>query len=257
MNYNALQATLRKRVSNGLEFLANYTYSKSMSNNLGYYGANGVASQSAYWQDAYNGGGDYGPAFFDSTNIFSLSGYYDLPFGRGKMFGGNMNRIEDTLVGGWKLGAVTSLHSGFPVTVSSNRFYQVNQRADRANHYRPLKVKSSSTDHWFGTDPSATPCASGVDNGSCAYGEESSTGFGTARVGSERAPSFKDFDMAASKRFAITEGSNLEFRADFFNLLNTVSLGTPDNNASSSTFGKITSTNSTERQIQLALKYTF
>jgi hypothetical protein len=257
MNYNALQATLRKRVSNGLEFLANYTYSKSMSNNLGYYGANGVASQSAYWQDAYNGGGDYGPAFFDSTNIFSFSGYYDLPFGRGKMFGGNMNRIEDTVIGGWKLGAVTSLHSGFPVTVSSNRFYQVNQRADRANHYRALKVKGSSTDHWFGTDPSATPCASGVNNGTCAYGEESSTGFGTARVGSERAPSFKDFDMAASKRFAITEGSNLEFRADFFNLLNTVSLGTPDNNASSSTFGKITSTNSTERQIQLALKYTF
>ena len=78
MNYNALQATARKRASNGLEVLANYTYSKSLSNNLGYYGAGGVASQSAYWQDAYNGGGDYGPAFFDSTHIVSISGYYDL-----------------------------------------------------------------------------------------------------------------------------------------------------------------------------------
>jgi hypothetical protein len=96
-----------------------------------------------------------------------------------------------------------------------------------------------------------------VNNGVCAYGEESSTGFGTARVGSERAPSYKDFDMAASKRFSITEGSNLEFRADFFNLLNTVSLGAPDQSISDTNFGQITNTNSTERQIQLALKYTF
>ncbi|HVW77040.1 MAG TPA: TonB-dependent receptor [Alloacidobacterium sp.] len=259
MNYNALQASLRKRTSNGLEFLANYTYSKSLSNNLGYYGAGGVSSQSAYWQDAYNGGGDYGPAFFDAKHIFSFSGYYDLPFGRGKMFGGGMNRVEDMLVGGWKVGAIASLHSGFPVTISSNQFYNANQRTNRANHYRPLKIRGRSTDKWFGTDASATPCASDAENASsvCAYGAESSTGFGTARVGSERAPSFKDFDMAASKRFAITEGSNLEFRADLFNILNTVSLGPPDQSVSDSNFGQITSTNSTERQIQLALKYTF
>jgi hypothetical protein len=262
MNYNALQTSFRKRTSNGLEFLANYTYSKSLSNNLGYYGAGGVASQSAYWQDAYNGGADYGPAFFDAKHIFSFSGYYELPFGRGKMFGSNMNRFEDVFVGGWKLGAVASLHSGFPVTMSSPQVYKANQRTDRAMHYRPLKISHRSTDHWFGTDASAAPClnASSVysnDNGTCAYGEELATGFGSARVGSERAPSFKNFDMAASKQFAITEGSNLEFRADFFNLLNTVSLGAPANNVSNATWGQITSTNSTERQIQLALKYTF
>jgi hypothetical protein len=114
MNYNALQTSLRKRAANGLEFLANYTYSKALSNNLGYYGANGVSSQSPYWQDAYNGGADYGPAFFDAKHIFSFSGYYDLPFGRGKMFGANMNRVEDMLIGGWKLGAIASLHTGFP-----------------------------------------------------------------------------------------------------------------------------------------------
>jgi Carboxypeptidase regulatory-like domain/TonB dependent receptor len=256
-NYNALQVTGRRRASNGLEFLANYTYSKTLSNNLGYYGGNGVSSQSAYWQNAYNGGEDYGPAFFDSTNIFSFSGYYDLPFGRGKLYGSNMNRIEDTLIGGWKLGAVASLHSGFPVTIFSNQFYDVNQRTNRANHYRPLKIVGQSTNNWFGTDPSATGCPSGTDNGICAYGEESSTGLGTATVGSERAPSYKNFDMAASKSFPITEGSHLQFRADFFNLFNTVSLGPPDQSISDTNFGLINSTNSTERQIQLALKYTF
>ncbi|HTZ60413.1 MAG TPA: hypothetical protein VMB49_20025, partial [Acidobacteriaceae bacterium] len=65
------------------------------------------------------------------------------------------------------------------------------------------------------------------------------------------------FDMAASKSFAISEASNLEFRADFFNLLNTASLGPPNQQADSPQFGLVNSVNSTERQIQLALKYTF
>ncbi len=256
-NYNALQITGRKRASNGLELLANYTYSHTFSNNLGYYGAGGVSSQSAYWQDAYNGRGDYGPAFFDATSIFSVSGYYDLPFGRGKQFGSGINRIEDTAIGGWKLGFVASLHSGFPVTINSTQEYFVNQRTDRANHYRPLKIVNQSTNHWFGTDPSEIYCASNTDNGTCAYGQESSTGFGTAAVGSQRAPSYKDFDMAASKSFAVTENSKLEFRADFFNLLNTASLGAPNQSADSTQFGLINNVNSTERQIQLALKYNF
>jgi hypothetical protein len=133
----------------------------------------------------------------------------------------------------------------------------VNQRADRANHYRILRVRGRSTAHWFGTDSSANPCGSDVDNGTCAYGQESTTGFGTARVGSERAPHYANFDMAASKAFAITEGSSLEFRADAFNVLNTTSLAPPVNDVSQTNFGQITGTVSTERQIQLALKLVF
>ncbi|QNI37956.1 TonB-dependent receptor [Edaphobacter albus] len=259
MNYNALQITGRRRLNHGLEFLTNYTWSKSLTNNLGYYGAGGgaAASQGAYWQDSYNGAGDYGPAFFDTKHIFSFSGYYDLPFGRGKQFGGNINRFADLALGGWKLGAVASLHSGMPVTVASATYYNVNQRGDRGNHYRPLKIVGSSVDHWFGTDPSATQCLTDVDNGVCAYGEESSTGFGTARVGSERAPSYKNLDAALSKAFNFTESKHLDFRADFFNVLNTTSLAPPSNSTSSSNFGQITNTVSTERQIQLALKLVF
>lgn len=259
MNYNALQITGRRRLTHGLEFLSNYTYSKSLSNNLGYYGAGGGASssQSAYWQDSYNGGSDYGPAFFDTTHIFSFSGYYDLPFGRGRQFGGNMNRFVDLVAGGWKIGTIASLHTGMPITMMSTEFYPVNQRTDRANHYRKLIVHNRSVDHWLGTDPSAVPCSSNVDNGVCAYGEESSTGLGTASVGSERAPGYHNLDATLSKAFAITEGSHLDFRADFFNVFNTTSLAPPANNVSSSSFGQITSTVSTERQIQLALKLVF
>ncbi|WP_263384333.1 TonB-dependent receptor [Granulicella arctica] len=264
MNYNALQITGRHRLSHGLEFLTNYTWSKSLTNNLGYYGAGGgaAASQSAYWQNSYNGGQDYGPAFFDATHIFSFSGYYDLPFGRGHTFGANMNRALDEVVGGWKLGAVASLHTGLPITTMSTEFYAVNQRTDRANNYRKLVIRNRTVDKWFGSDPSATPCLNGAnasanDNGTCAYGEETNTGLGTAAVGSERAPGYKDLDMAASKAFTIVGEKQLAFRADFFNILNTASLAPPSNNVSAPNFGQITSTVSTERQIQLALKLTF
>jgi len=256
MNYNALQVTGRRRFNRGFEFLTNYTWSKGLTNNLGYYGGTG-SSQSAYWQDAYNGSGDYGPAFFDATNIFTFAGYYDLPIGRRRLVGANMNRFLDTIVGGWKVGAIAILHSGFPFTVSSPGNYAVNQRANRGNHYRKLVVQNRSVDHWFGTDPSATACGINVDNGVCAYGQESTTGFGTASVGSERSPGYKNVDANLSKSFTLYRETNLQFRANFYNVLNTVSLAAPQNDISSATFGQITNTLSTERQIELALKLSF
>ncbi len=256
MNYNSLQVTGRRRFNHGFEFLTNYTWSKGLSNNLGYYGGTG-SSQSAYWQDAYNGAADYGPTFFDATHIFTFAGYYDLPVGRGKPFGANMNRVVDALVGGWKVGTVANLHSGFPFTVSSPGNYKVNQRANRANQYRKLVVRNRSVDHWFGTDPSADGCGVDTDNGTCAYGQESSTAFGTASVGSERSPGFKNVDANLSKSFTLIGERNLEFRSSFYNVLNTTSLAAPQNSVSAGNFGQITGTLSTERQIELALKLNF
>ena len=261
MNYNSLQITGRQQLSKGLEFLANWTYSKSLTNSLGFYGAGGGASGSnyaKYWQNAYNPGADYGPAFFDSRHVFSFSGVYDLPFGRGRMFGSGMNYALNEVAGGWKLSVVSTLHTGFPVTIFSNQYYQVNSQTTRANHYRLLHIVHRSVNNWFGTDPSAVPCqTSGEDNGLCAYGAESSTSFGTAGVGTEESPGFKDVDAALSKTFEIKNGLNFDFRADFFNVLNTTSLSPPSNSVSSSSFGLISGTVSTERQIQLAGKLVF
>jgi outer membrane receptor protein involved in Fe transport len=260
MNYNSLQVTARRRANHGLELLANWTYSKGLSNNLGYYGASGGAgdSQSAYWQDAYGGSADYGPEFFDARHNFSISGYYQLPFGRGRQFGGGMNRIEDEVVGGWKLGTIMSFHTGFPITIASNAFYSsaVNARASRGNHLRALKVVNRTETNWFGTDPSVVSCASGTDNGVCAYSEQSGTSFGNAAVGSERDPGYQQVDLALSKDFAITEGTHFEFRSDFLNAFNMVSLAPPSNNASNP-LGQITGTVNEPRNIQMALKFVF
>jgi hypothetical protein len=262
MNYNSLQVTGRRRLSHGLEFLANWTYSKGLSNNLGYYGAGGGAgdSQSAYWQDAYNGGADYGPTYFDAKHNLSVSGYYELPFGRGRQFGSGINRFADEAIGGWKFSTIMSFHTGFPITVNSNALYStaVNARASRANHLRPLKVVGRTSKNWFGTDPSAQPCANDTDNGACAYSAESAFSFGNASVGSERGPGYQQVDLSLSKDFAVTEGSHLEFRSDFLNAFNMVSLAPPSNNATpNNSFGQISSAVNDPRNIQLALKFVF
>src|SRR5262249_33308561 len=93
-NYNALQTSLRQRSVKGFEYLASYTLSKVLTNNLGYYGAgNGPTGQAvadsegAYWMNAYRPDWNYGPAFFDARHNVSLSANYELPFGRGKTWG--------------------------------------------------------------------------------------------------------------------------------------------------------------------------
>src|SRR5580704_1390077 len=80
MSYNALQANLQKRFSQGLQANVAYTYSKCMSDSIGYFGAGGqAASQSAYWQDLYHRGAEWGPCYYDATHVLSSYAVYELP----------------------------------------------------------------------------------------------------------------------------------------------------------------------------------
>jgi len=277
MNYNALQTTFRRQLSGGLEFLTSYTFSRSFSNNKGYYGAGGTSGPNNYYQDSYNPKAEYGLNFIDTTHLFSFGGYYHLPVGRGMLLGKNWNPVVNSALGGWKLGLIAQAHTGFPMTLTSTQYYNANQRANRPNVYRKLKIVHQSANNWFGTDPSAVPCLNNAktnpsavstkvggstvwlsnDNGVCAYGEQLTTGFGTAGVSTVRAPNYKNVDMSASKVFSLWHESNLQFRADAFNLLNTVSLAPPTVSVSNKAFGRIGSTVSTERRVQLSLKLSF
>jgi hypothetical protein len=123
--------------------------------------------------------------------------------------------------------------------------------------------------HWFGTDPSATPCTllptSINNNPSCAYGNELNAAtygqqyaFGTAHVGTERGPGFRDVDVSAFKQFRTFEDQFIQFRADAFNVGNISSYAAPAATVSTTaTFGQITSNLSPPRQIQMSLKYEF
>lgn len=267
MDYHSLQTTARRRLASGLDFLAAYTFSKTLTDNLGYYGSSYTTSEGAYWQNAYDRRSNRGPAFFDMRHNFSLGGTYELPFGQNKQFGSNMPKFADGLLGGWSLGYTMMAHTGVPVTVKTgtNRTGMAVRGNVRANRYRALAVDESlrTVDNWFGltTDTTARAsvfCTAGVDNGTCAYGQPADGTFGTSSIGTERGPNFFNFDFSVGKKFSITERQYLDFRAEFFNATNHVSFAPPSATISSpASFGAITSQVNSPRNIQFGLKYYF
>ncbi len=279
MNYNAAQLQLRHRQSNGLEYTINYTFAKALTNNPGFFGTADVNGASAYWQNGYDGHADYGPSGFDTRHNLSAIGVYEIPFGRGRKYGSHLNPVVDEVAGGWKLTGSAIVYSGLPVTISGPDTTSVDNKASRANHYSQLKVQNRSIAHWFGTGPSvdapvttsSTNPTTGVVttttvNGcttanaealGCAYGPTVGEEFGSASVGSERAPGFEQVDLTGGKVFDITESQHIEFRADFFNAFNFASYDNPDNGITDSNFGQITATRSLPRTIQFSLHYDF
>ena len=104
MSYNSLQAVLQKEMSKGLQYQVSYTYSKCMSNSTGYYGAwNNALSASAYWQNVYDRKSEWAPCYYDATNVLTAYAVYELPIGRGKALGHDMNKVADAVVGGWQV----------------------------------------------------------------------------------------------------------------------------------------------------------
>ncbi len=255
-NYNSLQTTFRQRVSNGLEFQANYTYARAMTNSTGFFGAQGINGQSAYAQNFYDNSAEYGPANSDVRHALNGHMNYALPVGRGQKFGSGMNRFVDEFVGGWNVAMTALVYTGFPVNMNANNVSYTKNNSGRANYLRPMKHTGRTADRWFGTDPSATPCGV-TDNGVCAYGQPANGTYGTARVDSERAPGYQAADASVFKNFNITEGQHISFRADAANVFNITSLGNPNNNTQSAQFGQITNSRSQQRQLQLSAKYVF
>jgi hypothetical protein len=263
MWYNSLQLSGRRRLSGGLELLAAYTFSKTLSDNLGYYGCGLVNSDGAYWQNAYDRHANYGPACFDARHNFTVGGLYEIPVGKGKAAGSSFGKAADLILGGWNVNYFLSAHSGFPVTINApahqNNTGQSVRGNVRANYYRPLNITGEQTiDRWFGTVDSYFCQQNAVDNGTCAYGLPGLGQFGSGGVGTERAPGFFNLDASIGKKFYITERNYLDFRVEFFNALNFVSWGPPGRDMTSpGAFGQITQQVGNPRNIQLGLKYYF
>lgn len=261
MNYNALQAILRQRFKDGLEYTVNYTYGKAMTNSLGNYALN-VNGYSGAFQNYYDSASDYGPAGYDVQQNLSFTSVYALPVGHGQKYLPATNRILDEVLGGWKLSAVGIFYSGFPETMTSNVSNNSNSYGtQRANQYRKLHIHNRSVHNWFGDDPSAIPCTTpGVDNGVCAFGSPAVNSFGTSRNGAVRGPGFDDVDMSAFKDFHLFGEHSIGFRFDAFNAFNIVSYGNPATGVDSSNFGQIAQQNairSTERHLQFSAHYNF
>ncbi len=263
MDYNSLQATGRRRFSQGLEFIVSYTWGNTLTDNLGYYGGGSTAGEGAYWQNANCRTCNRGPAFFDVRHNVTIGGLYAIPVGKGHAanFGGN--KVADLLLGGWSVNYFVSARTGFPITVmnGANRTGQAVRGNVRPNYYRPMPASLPRTIfNWFGV-PSTTAgyfCAIGVDDGKCSYGQPADGAFGSAGIGTERAPGYFSMDASIGKKFNITEKSYLDFRAEFFNALNHVSWAPPGRTITDpANFGVITSQVQDPRNIQFGLKYIF
>lgn len=246
-SYNALQAVLQKRLTNGLEYNVAYTYSKCMTDSSGYYGSWGgqTTPTSPYWQNLYNRKAEWGPCYYDVKHVLTAYATYDLPIGRNRAIGKNLNKFADAVVGGWQANAILTLHSGYPLTISAPDASGTNSRGSRANCLNPVHIlgKQNSPQggyQWF--DPSA-------------FGPETPGQFGTCGVGTVRGPGLHTVDFALDKFFNITESKRIEFRGEAINLTNTPILNSPSAGLGTQ-LGLIQSSQGA-RNIQFALKFLF
>src|SRR5208337_2896440 len=122
MWYHAMQATLVKRMSNGLQYQVAYTYSHCMTNSIGYYGSWGgqVTPTAAYWQNLYDARSEWAPCENDVTHMLSSYVVYELPFGHKKQFGGSWNAVTNGVLGNWQVSGILQLHGGYPSTAYAN-----------------------------------------------------------------------------------------------------------------------------------------
>jgi len=247
--YHSLQAKVEKRLSNGLSLLAAYTFSKAIdeqsSASLGFFFYSTQASPGGFWRDQRDPGEEKGPADFNVAHRFVYSMSYDLPFGRGKAFATNLNPVLNNVVGGWVLQTITSLQTGEPRTVVSNIGVSNSDGENRPDSVPGVSwvPKNQGPSNWI--DPSAfTTAADGT--------------FGNTGRNTITAAGIISVDVSLFKNFNIWREAKLQFRSEFFNLVNhpnfqAYSLNTTWGQAS---FGQYSAA-APARQIQIALKVIF
>ena len=217
-NYNALQLTAREQLRHGLMFQFNYSWSKCLTNNQGYYGRYGNAAPAqttadvAFQSYVYNVGLDYGLCDADVTNVFSGYLNYDLPFGHDRTFGKNANKIVNAVLGDWHYDATTSVHGGFPISMiqfgndPTGAYFQPRPDCNSPSVATPYKNFAGGGYVWF--DPTTMSIPAPGKLGNCP-------------ISSERGPGLKQVDMSLSKKFFLTERQSLEFRFEAINAFNT------------------------------------
>jgi len=253
-NYNALWVTANKRLSQGVQFNASYTWSHSID-------VNSQNAQGIVVQDSNNIRGDRADSDFDARHRIVLNAIYDLPF--------KGNRA----IAGWEFSTIVQLQSGNPFTIFANNPSGVtlanfngvgNIRPDAG---APVTINPGSVTYF-----TATTCDPRV-SASCAGANfilpvtfapaAAAVHFGNVHRNSLVGPGFEDIDFSVLKTTKITERWSTQFRTEFFDLLNHPNFGQPGQTAGAAGFGVISNTrfptgdSGSSRQIQFALKLIF
>jgi len=203
-NYNGLQTSLTQRLSHGLEFIVNYTYSKSLGNassaDLGSQNNDGFRNSKYPNQE-------YGPLDFDVRNRFVASYLYDLPFGPGQRFATGLPVI-DHLLSNWNWSGIVTLSSGtwFTVTDGNGNF------ANSDGQQRPDFVP--------GVKATSKPCIQGTFFNTCAFQNPALGSLGNVSINSLEGPGEKNVDFALLKKISLGNSRRLELRAEAFDAFN-------------------------------------
>jgi len=233
-NYNSLQVKVERRFRQGLGFLAAYTFQKTMAvGDLGYRDPLG------------NRNLDRGIEPNSAPHRFTIAYTYALPFGKGQRWltGG----VAAYVLGGWEVNGITTIQSGFPLTVTTAQNQCQCGAINRPNVSRDPNVSSDkrSVNQWFDTTAFSIPPQYTIGN---------------AGRGLFFGPGLINHDLNLGKRFVtpmLGEKSNLEFRAEMYNLTNTPYFANPNTTLGQATFGRITAVSAGSRTIQMALKLNF
>lgn len=243
--YHALQTKIEKRYAAGVYLLNSFTWSKAIDNASGHLEAfNGDNSRVNFRNAAAEKGvGAYDQPFNNTTSVV-----WELPYGKGRRWGGSVPAVVEGVLGGWRLTGINTMTSGQPVNITYSPAAVA--QVSGAPSYRPVYLGGSiyssnkTPSSWFNRAVFAIP--------------DPSQPFGNLGRNVGRTESIFNFDLGLHKEFPLwSEARRLQFRAEFFNLFNTTNLGSPAQNVSNSNFGVITRLSSPPRQIQLALKLVF
>jgi hypothetical protein len=251
--YHALQVSAEKRYSNGLQFLVTYTWSKSIDDSS-------VADDNVTWtgntfsslQDPNKPWLERSYSIFDIPHVLQASYSYDLPFGRGRPFLGNMPSVLQAIVGGWKTNGIWRVTSGRPLSM----MLADGQSLPTYNAQRPDIVGTPRRNHahdWVDTNYF-------VDVTVFQKPAPFVLGDAPRTIASVRTPTWFSTDLSLSKQFSLArvrEAMNLEFRIEAKNAFNHPVFGTPDTSVDDGTTGLVSYTASTPREVQLALKINF
>ncbi len=241
-NYHSLATRLQHRMSSGLNIMATYTWSKSIDLSSG---AREHFGEQQFPQTAYCLQCERGLSIFNVAHRFVTSTLYELPFGSGKSYL-NRNGFVNAIAGGWQVSSIVTLQTGLPATVVSGydsaNYGQGVARPDATGATVALPRGSQDPNRFFNTQAFARPVLGTLGN----VGRNTVIG-----------PGIINWDFSALKSTRIREGQELQFRFEVFNLPNHPNWGLPTTSLTSADFGKIRSTRTDMRDMQVALKYIF
>jgi hypothetical protein len=254
--YNALEVSLNKRFGHGLQLLAAYTWARSLTDANG--SSTGTAQGANLVGDQNNPRARYGPDGFIRPNRLVVSYLYDIP--------GPKNKLSTTgrLLGGWGVSGVTTIQSGRRLTITTVDENNAFGITGAGLNPIPAQLAAGCSASQLVASGSVASKLSEYFNLTCldtppVISADGATAFGNAGAGIVSGPGQVNFDFAFRKRtpFGSSEGKNIEFRAEFFNLFNHTQFGDPDTTFGTPSFGVINSTIVSPRVIQLGLKLNF